>query len=189
MLLTMEEIWKPVVGWEKLYEVSSLGRVRSFDRTTINKAGHAQRFKGRTLRAAADKDSYDRVVLCVGKKRVNRIVHRLMAEAFIPNPNHLPEVNHIDENKRNNILSNLEWCTDKYNVNHGTALQRRAASQRNHPNESKPVRQYTKAGKFIAEYPSIKEASRQTGIKKDSISRSCRGLLKYNHKFYWKFKV
>lgn len=183
----MEEIWKPVVGWEGLYEVSSFGRVRSLDREIVNKAGFRQSFTGRILSPARDKDGYDRVVLAREGRRYNRIVHRLMAQSFIPNPENFPEVNHKDEDKTNNLLSNLEWCSDKYNVNYGTGLQRRTASQRNHPRESKPVQQFSKKGELLNVYPSIKEASRQTGIKTESISLSCRGLLKYCHRYYWRF--
>ena len=183
----MEEIWKDIYEYEGKYQVSNMGRVRSLDRLVTYADGSNRLHRGRILKAAADKDGYYRVILS-DIQHSNRLVHRLVAEAFIDNPDHLPEVNHKDENKQNNIVSNLEWCTDKYNVNYGTGLTRRADTQRNDPDQSKPVIQYTKDGQKVAEYPSIKEAVRQTGIKKDTISRSCRGLQKYCHKFYFRFK-
>ena len=183
----MEEVWKPIKGYDGYYEVSNIGRVRSLDRIVTYSNGLRCLHRGRVLKAAADKDGYFRVVLS-NIEHSNRIVHRLVAEAFIDNPDHLPEVNHKDENKQNNVVSNLEWCTDKYNVNYGTALSRRADTQRNDPDQSKPVIQYTKDGHVVAEYPSIRETVRQTGIKKTTISRSCRGLQKYCHKFYFRFK-
>ena len=184
----MEEIWKDIEGYEGLYQVSNLGRVRSLDRMVEYSDGTKRLHRGRVLKAAADKDGYDRVILSTPSGHKNRLVHRLVAQAFIPNPEHLPEVNHKDENKRNNVVSNLEWCTDKYNVNYGTGLKRRADTQRNDPDQSKPVIQYTKDGQKVAEYPSIGEAVRQTGMKKDTISRSCRGLQRYCHKYYFRFK-
>lgn len=181
------EIWKPVVGWEGLYEVSSHGRIRSLNRVIINKSGGKQSFVGRILRPARDRYGYNRVVLSKEGTSYNRIVHRLVAQAFIPNPNNLPEVNHKDEDKTNNIPENLEWCSNKYNVNYGTGLARRMVSQRNHPNESKAVRQFSKKGVVIADYPSIKEAVRRTGVKAETISKSCRGLQKFCHTYYWRF--
>lgn len=182
------EIWAPISGWEGLYEVSTCGRVRSLDRVTVSKAGTSRLYKGRVLRIARDKDGYAQVILCHKERRVHGIIHRLMAQTFIPNPDGLPEINHKDEDKTNNEISNLEWCTDKYNVNYGTGLQRRIMAQRNHPNESKPVCQYGKDGIMIARYPSIREACRQTGVLSSTISHSCRTSQKYCRRFFWRFE-
>lgn len=120
----MIEEWKPVVGYEGLYEVSSLGRVRSLDRYVKNNYSYWLR-KGKVLSPEKNKDGYLLVSLCCNGKRYLRTVHRLVAEAFIPNPDNLPEVNHINEDKSNNRVENLEWCTRKYNINFGTARIRR----------------------------------------------------------------
>jgi hypothetical protein len=112
----MEEIWKDVDGYEGYYQVSSFGRVRSLDRVVNNHF-----YGGRILCLASDSDGYKVVGLHKnGSKTVK--VHRLVAQAFIPNPQNLPEVNHKDENKKNNFYNNLEWCTTKYNLTYGHRL-------------------------------------------------------------------
>ena len=112
----MIEEWRPVVGYEGLYEVSSYGRVRSVDRYDNRNCFR----KGKVLSPGIKPDGYLTVVLsCNGKcKTIN--VHRLVAQVFIENPDNLPEVNHKDEDKTNNNVDNLEWCSRKYNVNYGS---------------------------------------------------------------------
>lgn len=114
----MIEEWKPVVGYEGLYEVSSLGRVRSLDRF------YYRLHKGKVLSPTKDRYGYLTVTLnCNGKSKTIKI-HRLVAQAFIENPDNLPQVNHKDENPSNNNVDNLEWCTAKYNNNYGTRQER-----------------------------------------------------------------
>lgn len=105
----MEEIWKDVVGYEGLYQVSNLGRIKSFVKHTGN---------GNILKNFKNTDGYDLVIITNGIKRSTKTVHRLMAIAFIPNPENKPQVNHIDANKKNNNLSNLEWVTRSENTLH-----------------------------------------------------------------------
>lgn len=112
-------------------------------------------------------------------------IHRLMMEAFVPNPLNLPCINHKDENKQNNFIwvtedgtvdlekSNLEWCSVKYNSNYGTARERMEKKMINHPSLSKPVCQFTINGELIMEYSSAAEASRQTGINVSEIKNCC----------------
>ena len=109
--------WRPIEGYEGLYEVSNTGRVRSVDRYDNRNCFR----KGKVLSPAKDKNGYLKVVLnCNGKcKTIN--VHRLVAQEFIPNPDNLPMVNHKDEDKSNNNVINLEWCDVKYNLSYGTA--------------------------------------------------------------------
>ena len=114
-----EEIWRPVVGYEGLYEVSNTGRVRSLDRYVRRNYFK----KGRILKLN-DRRGYLFVELCLNNKTKNFSVHRLVAQAFIPNPDNLPQVNHIDEDKLNNRVENLEWCDSKYNSNYGTRKDR-----------------------------------------------------------------
>ena len=105
----MQEIWKDVRGWEGLYQISNLGNVRTlhYKKPYLRKLSKTQR-------------GYLVVNFFISKgKYKNYSVHRLVAEAFIPNPNNLPQINHKDENRLNNRVDNLEWCTNKYNCNYG----------------------------------------------------------------------
>ena len=116
----MIEEWRPVVGYEGLYEVSNLGRVRSVDGYVKSKGESYRLHKGKVLSPAKDTIGYLFVILhCNGKCKTIRI-HRLVAQAFLLNPDNLTEVNHKDEDKTNNSVDNLEWCDHKYNMNFGT---------------------------------------------------------------------
>lgn len=114
------ERWRKVRDYEDLYVVSSCGRVRSLDRIMFN----GGIWKGRIMSQSNDKDGYKQLKLCKEGIRKDFKVHRLVAKAFIPNPNNLPQVNHIDEVKSNNHADNLEWCTNEYNSNYGTRNKR-----------------------------------------------------------------
>ena len=113
----MIEEWRPIEGYEGLYEVSSYGRVRSVDRYVRCSYGSYRLHKGKVLSPGIRPDGY----LVVSLKYKMFRVHRLVAQAFIPNPDNLPQINHKDEDKSNNRVENLEWCTAKYNNNYGTA--------------------------------------------------------------------
>ena len=116
----MEEIWAPICGWEGLYEVSTLGRVRSLDRLVIEKTGKTRRRKGWVM-AAVKSGKYFGVTLSKGGCEVRLYLHRLVAEAFIPNPESKACVNHIDFNRSNNAVANLEWVTYAENSAHAFA--------------------------------------------------------------------
>jgi hypothetical protein len=115
------EIWRDIAGYEGFYQVSNFGRVLSLARVDIT--GHP--VKERILRHADRKRRYRQVALCKDGQRKDCLVPRLVATAFIPNPCDLPEVNHKDEYTCNDYADNLEWCTKKYNMNYGTAIERR----------------------------------------------------------------
>lgn len=181
------EIWKDVVGYEGLYQVSNLGNIRSITRMREVKDD----IRGRCYKAIVKGQNisqnkggkYAKVILSKNDTRKSFLVHRLVAQAFVPNPNGLNEVNHIDENHFNNNSDNLEWVTHKQNMNHGTLLQRRKSFN----TFKSPVLQCDLNGNIIAEYESIVEASRATNINKASISTGlsrrgyCKGYLwKYN---------
>lgn len=157
------EIWKPIKGFEGAYEVSTLGNVRSVDRIVIYPKGGKRLRKGRELSQATNRKGYKCVVLCTQNTRKNYTVHRLVAETHVPNPSNLPCINHKDEITTNNNVSNLEWCTHKYNNNYGNHIRKIAV------HFEKPILQFDLNGNFIARYRSTCEAERKTGIKQGSI--------------------
>lgn len=122
-----EEIWKPIPEYEGIYEVSNFGNVRSVDRYLDCKIKNVNKhlWKGRIISQQKRKDGRLTVALYSHSKRKRMLVHRVVADAFIPNPNNYPCINHKDENPANNKVENLEWCTYKYNNNYGTFAERR----------------------------------------------------------------
>lgn len=174
----MEEIWKDIEGYENLYQVSNLGNVMSFWKNQPH-----------LLKPKRNPNGYLYVNLTFCSNNSKRFyVHRLVAEAFIPNPQKLPCINHKDEIKTNNRVDNLEFCTYSYNNTYGSALYKRAEAQINRKDLSKTVLQYNKNGNFINEYPSVREAERITGIKHNNIYRVCKGIKKSTGGFVWKYK-
>jgi len=176
----MQEIWEDIKGYEGLYQVSNLGRVRNG--------------KGKIHKSFLAYTGYEHVVLYdhknhSGKNGKHHLVHRLVAEAFVPNPDGLPVVNHIDENRANNVASNLEWCTQSYNLRAGTVPSKRSAIMRNHKSTSKPVEQYTDSGVLVARYPSLNEAGRQTGWYPQNIRKNIIGDPRHPHAYgyIWKY--
>ena len=167
----MEEIWKDIPGYEGIYQASTLGRIKSTKRNIIMKQG-------------VHRDGYYKIKLSNHGKRKWHQAHRLIALTFIDNPNELKCVNHIDENKLNNNISNLEWCTTSYNNCYGTRLQRVANSNKN----KRPIVQYDLKGRLIAEYPSITEASRKTKATRSNISRSCNAKGIKPRKYIFRYK-
>lgn len=173
-----EEIWKPVVGYEGLYEVSSLGRIRSVDRIVFQQ-GRSQKYKGCIMSPFIGNHGYYGIRLSKNNKKKTYSVHRLVALAFIPNPDNLPVINHKDETHTNNCVSNLEWCTQKYNMNYGTVRER--VSEAN----GLKVAQYDLEGNLINTFRSIKDASRKTGVSATSINGCTIGKYYTGGKYIW----
>ena len=167
--MTENEVWKDVVGYEGLYKVSDRGNVHS----VVRKDSIGSKCGGRILKPNYDKDGYLNVNLCNNGKVKTKKIHRLVAEAFLPNPNGLPQINHIDEIKDNNNVENLEWCTSKYNLNHGTRTERVVKIQ------SKKVRAVNiKTGKVLS-FNSTVEAGRK-GYDQGGVAAACKGAYKDN---------
>lgn len=181
-----KEFWKPILNYEGLYQSSTFGRVRSIDRWVKSKNGSVRLSKGKILKPGTDKDGYLQVGLYKNGKRKTYKVHRLVAEAFIQNPDNLPEVNHKDENKLNNNVENLEFCDCKYNINFGTRTER-CSKKNTNGKLSKKVLQYTLDGQFVREWESTAECGRN-GFNHGNVVSCCQGKLKTYKGFIWSYK-
>lgn len=196
------EIWKDIPGYEGIYQVSNFGRVKSVERYS-NDNKRKRLLKEKILKQGNHKLGYKNIHLV--KDGVEKIlsIHRLVALAFIPNPDNLPFINHKDENRSNNYLDNLEWCTQKYNVNYGNCINKRKETWKKNDsflkaNETKKknnsrgheieIYSISKLNNEITYYKSICEASRITGILKSHIGECCRGIRKSACGYYWKYK-
>ena len=182
----IEEIWKTIEGYPN-YEVSNLGNVRSLN-------FHREK-KSKIMKQRVNRCGYKYLLLCKDGKHKTFTVHQLVAKAFIQNTYNHPVVNHKDENKQNNCVNNLEWCTHKYNSNYGTAIERQKQNPniksclgkfgKEHPN-SKPINQYTKDGKLIRIWDSRADIGRELGINMSHISSCVNGKRKTAYGFIWK---
>ena len=186
----MEEIWKPVKGFEDFYEVSNFGRVRSLDRVIVKphprNTSMTLRYimKGRILKQKRHPAGYWSVELYTDTFHQTKTVHRMVAESFIPNPNNLPEVNHIDEDKSNSLVTNLEWVTKSGNMQHGTCGERMGKKH------WKAVVQMDLQGNDIKVWDCAQHASKELNINHPQIIAVCR--CKKNYKtaggYRWRYK-
>lgn len=186
MKLIQNEVWLPIPGYEQ-YMVSNLGNVKSCAKVIRTGFGGLHYQKEITLSQRTRENGYKVVDLSSNGVKKTKYVHRLVAEAFIPNPNNLPCVNHKDENKSMNVVWNLEWCDYSYNLTYGTLPIRFREKRINRKDMSKHVIQMTLDGSVIAEYPSAREAERVTGIKCQNIGQCCLGRRKTASGFKWKY--
>ena len=157
---------KDIKGYEGLYAITSCGKVWSY---------RAQKF----LKPVKDKDGYLCVNLTVKRKAKHCAIHRLVAEAYIPNPENKTDINHIDENKEHNYISNLEWISHKDNCNHGTRNKRIA--------EKNSIPIYCEELDKV--FPSAHEVERQLGIDNSHISMCCRGKRKTCGGYHWRYAL
>ena len=189
----MREIWKDIKDYEGLYQVSNLGRIKSLN---YNHTG-----KEKVMKPYKTKKGYFYIHLCKNVEKKLFLVHRLVAETFLPNPDNLPQVNHKIEGKEgksinmvifnedgsvNEEKSTIEWCTQEYNHNYGTINERIALAHTN-GKQSKPVLQFTLDGEFVREWPSVGECGRN-GFNQGNIAACCRGLYESMYGFRWEYK-
>lgn len=164
----MKEIWKDIKGYEGLYQVSNLGRIKSL-------IGHEKILKSYN-KNSKDKTSYLKIILSKNSKTKAYLIHRLVAITFIPNLDNLPEINHKDENKLNNKVDNLEWCTRKYNIEYSKAKHLDSFNNYGIKVYCLDLDKY---------FESASKASVQTGVCRTSILKACRGQLKSAGGMLW----
>lgn len=160
----MTEIWKDIEGYENLYRVSNLGRVKSLN---YRRTGKEKIIKLGIIKG------YLCAHLCKDGKQKQYLIHRLVATAFILNPNNLLEINHKDEDKTNNRVENLEWCSRHYNINYG------------HRNQK--ISKKVLCVETGVVYPSTMQVERELGFSQGSISKCCLGKLKTCGGFHWRY--
>lgn len=168
------EIWKDIEGYPN-YMVSNMGRVKSLN---YNRTG-----KEKIMKGGKDNNDYLFIILSKKGKVKKYLVHRLVAQVFIPNPNNFSEVNHKDEDKQNNCVENLEWCSREYNINYGTHNKRVAKTL------SKPILQFTKNGEFIRKWDSATQVEKELGIYHSSITKCLKGKQKTSGEYIWMYAV
>jgi hypothetical protein len=189
----MKEVWKDVVGYEGLYQVSSFGQVKMLGREKRLWHGGKTYISPKLLNQNII-CGYKKVKLRDSDGNAKMVsVHRLVAKAFIENPNNFPQVNHKDEDKTNNFVfvnkdgtvdyekSNLEWCTAKYNTNYGTGIKRCSEAK------FKRIAQISLDGNIIKEWNSMKEIVKTLGFSYSRLSQACNGITKTSNGYIWKF--
>ena len=194
-LIGMEEIWKDIYYYDHkkekwidlrgCYQVSNFGRVKSLSRAVKKKNRFGKTYTSlrpeKIIKQGKHRCGYFQVGLQVNNIRETFYVHRLVAEMFIPNPNNLPCINHKDEDKHNNILTNLEWCDYQYNITYGTALKRMVEKN------IVSVLQIAIEGEILNTFSSLLEAGIKTGVNSAHICHCCKGKRKTAGGFIWRY--
>lgn len=172
----MNEIWKDINGYEELYQVSNFGNVKSLNYRNTDEE--------KILKNRKDKGGYLRVFLCKNKKRKYYLIHRLVALAFIPNPDNKPCIDHINTDRTDNRVCNLQWCSHKENSNNPNT-KNKVMSYSNY--KSKPIIQFSKDGELIRKWDCIRDVQREMGINNASISECCNGKRKTAGGYIWRY--
>jgi hypothetical protein len=180
----MIEIWKDVVGYEGCYQVSNTGRVKSIVRTFVSGNNSIQKTTEKELKYCIT-NGYKRVTLYTSGKLKNYCIHRLVAMAFIDNPYNLNVVNHKDENRLNNNVENLEWCTYKYNTNYGTTREKISKAVIA-GKECKKVKAF-KDGILIGRFDSVRDAVKVLNNTKNNIYKALSGKQKVACGYSWEY--
>ena len=190
-----KEIWKDIVGYEGLYQVSNQGNVRSLTREHIqfnHNVNCKVKYKGKMLKPNTQKGTGYLTYTLYNKNKKGKVilVHRLVAINFLDNKDNCRVVNHIDGDKTNNCVENLEWCTQSHNVKEayrlGFAKGKQLTGTENH--RARQISQYDLNNNFIRNYEYIKDASEQLKIDASSISSVCKGKRKTAGGYIWKYK-
>lgn len=183
-LPSFNEEWKDIKKFEGLYQISNFGRVKSLDRKIYqkNKNGKFQyvTYRGRILKVQKQKNGYLTIDLHRDNKFERKLIHKLVAEMFISNPNNYKYINHKDSNIQNNKVNNLEWCTQSYNIKYAYDLGNKI------PPNMRAIKQI-KDGKIVNIFKSISLAERQTNIKGANISKCCRNIRKNAGGYQWEY--
>jgi hypothetical protein len=185
------EVWKPVLGYEDRYLVSNLGRVKSISRVfyhigrwgKIHKSIRYEKLIKQTFTG-----DYLRINGCIKNTYKLKLVHRLVAESFIPNPKNKPQVNHINGIKSDNRVENLEWCTRSENLIHAFKTGLCVAKKGFENKKSKPISQFTKEGVWVKDWAGAREVGRLTNMLQGNISGALSGKLKTAYGFIWKYR-
>ena len=177
----MNEIWKDIAGYEGLYQVSNFGNVKSLRYRRSNVA------KLLTPKC----NSCGRLWVELANNGITKPmqIHRLVAEAFLPNEHDYPEVNHKDENPKNNIVDNLEWCTRQYNVNYYFDRHRDDVIRRKGKLKQIPIIQRTIDGEFVRHWDNSRQIKKELNVSDWSVSECCRGNKKTAYGFIWHYAI
>lgn len=193
-----DETFKPVKGYEDLYEISNYGKIKSLNKEwkVLNyksKEYTSVKMKSKILKTSISHCGYEQIVLSKNGKATLKLVHRLVTEAFIPNPENLPCVNHKNGNKSDNYVENLEWCTYSYNEKHafkiGLSRSYLKGKYGKEHNLAKSIEQYDLQGNFIKTWDCISDAARELKIDNGRITKCCQHR-KYCHSaggFKWEY--
>lgn len=182
------EIWKDIEGYEGFYQVSNLGRVKSLERDVYYPNGTIIRhMEEKILVPSLGGGGYPFVHLHKNRKIKQEYVHRLVAMAFIENPENKPQVNHRDEVKTNNVVENLEWCTSVYNANYGTRIQRCVQNHRSYKLGNNPSAKAVFCVELNKTFDCAKRAEEELGIWGTSIIKVCKGKAKTTGGFHWRY--
>lgn len=185
-MFIINEIWKDIIDYEGLYQVSNLGRIKSLSRIITDKNDYPKTIKEHYMVGSDNGHGYLTVMLSKNGRRVRKYIHRLVAQAFIPNPQNLPEVNHKDEDRKNNSLNNLEWVDYLTNRIYGTRLERLSTSNTTHS----PIIQYDLDFNYLAEYKNAKQATDLLGFNDHAtgIYKCANKLVNSAHGYIWRYK-
>lgn len=175
------EFWQDIPGYEGLYQASTYGKIRSVERICIRGRGGKVVLPEKIMAQGTDRDGYSIVGISVNSKKQLKKVHRLIAETFLPNPLNFSQVNHKDEVKSNNFVSNLEYCDCKYNIRFGSGIERSAQKRR------KRVLQFDLAGNYLKTWDTAADVERELGVYASSICRCCNGKMRIAYGYKWKY--